>query len=395
MNDFDFINPTRIVFGRDKEKEVGSLFASYGLKNILIVYGSDRIEKNGLLKKATDSLDEAGVKYTLFSGIRPNPTIQKAREGVELARKLQIDALLAIGGGSPIDTAKEIAAGYYYDGDPFDFNLKKAKPKKSLPVGVILTHASAGSESSDSAVIQDDVTKIKLGFNNNWNRPLFAIENPELTFDVSPFQTACGIVDSMMHSLERYFNPSPEFCVADDFALSVVKQIYEAGKKVMENPRDYEARGALMLLSSLSHDGLTGIGKGSVFVVHPLEHALSGYCPSLAHGAGIALVYPAWARHVLPRDVAKFAHLAEYVFNISEQDETKRAIIGIATMEEFFSSLGMPSSFADVGLTEKDIPALINIVTGNGTRVIGCCHQSLDEKDIGEIYSSLLRRRPL
>ena len=395
MKGFDLINPTRILFGKGKEREVGSVFAGYGIHKVLIVYGSSRIENSGLLEEITDSLKFSGVDYVCLSGIRPNPTTEKVYEGVALARQNQVEGILAIGGGSPIDTAKSIAVGFYYDGDPFDFNLKKAIPSKALPVGVILTHASAGSESSDSAVIQDDKTGVKSGFNNDINRPLFAIENPELTFGVSAYQTACGVVDSMMHSLERYFNPSEDYQVADDFALAVVKRLLEAGKKAIENPEDYEARGAVMLLSSLSHDGITGIGKKYAFVVHPLEHALSGYAPHITHGAGIALLYPAWARHVVGRDTAKFARLAEYVFNISEQNETKRAIMGIAATESFFASLGMPSSLEDVGLSEKDIPALVKLATGNGTRRIGLAHQSLTEKDVEAIYSSLLRRRTL
>lgn len=390
MKDFEFISPTRIVFGKGKEREVGSLFVSYNIHKILIVYGSKRIENDGLLDRITDSLERNEIEYVCLSGVRPNPTVEKVREGVELARKNQVEGILAIGGGSPIDTAKSIAVGFYYDGDPFDFNLKKAIPSKALPLGVVLTHASAGSESSDSCVIQDDDTGIKQGFNNNLNRPLFAIENPELTFGVSPFQTACGIADSMMHSLERYFSPSPDYCVADEYALATVKSIMEAGTKVMENPQDYDARGAMMLLSSLSHDGITGIGKKAGFVVHPLEHALSGYAPHIAHGAGIALIYPAWAKYVLNRDIHKFAHLAEYVFNISEPNEEKKAIMGVTAMERFFKFLGMPSSLQEVGLTENDIPALVKIATGNGTRVIGLCHQSLSEKDVEAIYSSLL-----
>lgn len=390
MNDFDFINPTRIIFGKGKEETVGSVCSGYGFRKLLIVYGSKRIESDGLLDRVTASLDKEGIQYVLFGGVRPNPTIEKAREGLTLARKEGIDAILAIGGGSPIDTAKSIACGFYYDGDQFDFNRKKAVPQKALPVGVILTHASAGSESSDSAVLQEDATGYKSGYNHPLNRPLFAIENPELTYGVSSYQTACGVADSMMHSLERYFNPSPEYAIADDFALDVVKRIREAGLKIMQNSNDYEARGAMMLLSSLSHDGLTGIGKSAVFVVHPLEHALSGYLPSLAHGAGIALLYPAWARYVLDRDVAKFAHLAEVVFNICEPDEKKRAIMGVDAMEEFFSSMGLPTSFQEVGLGASDIAALVNLASGNGTRVIGCCHQSLNAQDIEAIYSSLL-----
>ena len=389
MIDFDFISPTKIFFGHGKERKIGEIVASYGFHKVLIVYGSKRIEAD-LLPMAEEALRACGVASIRFGGVRPNPLVSKVIEGVALARKEGVDLILAIGGGSPIDTAKSIAAGFYYDGNPFDFNVKKATLEKALPVGVILTHASAGSELSTSCVIQDDEKQIKMGFNSDLNRPLFVIENPELTFGVSAYQTAAGASDIMMHSLERYFDPSDENQLADDFALALIKNTMVAAKKALQNPADYEARAALMLNSSLSHNGLTGIGKKFGFVVHPIEHALSAYKPDVVHGAGVALIFPAWAEYVRTRDVAKFAKLARVLFNINEHDDEKASIIVSARMKEFFSSIGMPSRLQDVGLGEKDIPSLASIATGNNTREIGCCHHSLGYEDVKKILSLLL-----
>ena len=389
MIDFDFVSPTKIFFGRAKEAKIGDILSEFGAKKVLIVYGSKRIEAD-LLPFVLSKIEEKGIPYLIHSGVRPNPTLDFVHKGVEIVKENGIDFLLAIGGGSPIDVAKCIAAGACYDGDPFDFNLKKATPKKSLPVGVILTHASAGSELSNSAVIQDDARQIKAGFNSDWNRPVFAIENPELTFGVSAYQTAAGGSDIMMHSLERYFDPSDDDQLADEWALALVKNTMHAIKAALANPEDYEARARLMLNSSLSHNGLTGIGKQFSFVVHPIEHALSGYAPSVTHGAGVALIFPAWAEYVVDRDVAKFARMAEALFDIKGDNLKKTAIIGITSMRQFFASIGMPTRLADVGLGEKDIPSLAALATGNNTRMIGCCHQSLNMGDVEAILAKLL-----
>lgn len=389
MIDFEFVSPTKIFFGKGKEKAVGDIVASYGFHKVLLVYGSPRIEAD-LLPLVEGLLQEKGIASIRFGGIRPNPTADKVREGVALARKENVDLILAIGGGSPIDSAKSIAVGVPYEGDPFDFNLKKANPKAALPIGVILTHASAGSEMSNSCVMQDDDIPFKGGINSDLVRPLFAIEDPELTYGVSAYQTAAGASDIMMHSLERYFDPSDEDQLADDWALMLVRNTMRAVKKALENPTDYEARAALMLNSSLSHNGLTGIGKPFGFVVHPIEHALSGYHPDIVHGAGVALIFPAWAAYVRTRDVPKFAKLARVLFDVVEKDDEKASIIGVTRMKEFFSSIGMPTSLQDVGLGAEDIPSLASLATGNGTRMIGCCHQSLGKQDVEAILTLLL-----
>ena len=389
MIDFEFMSPTKIVFGKGAENKVGETAASFGFKKALVVYGSGRVKKDGLLDRTEKSLSENGIEFVELGGVRPNPTVAKVKEGVELAHKENVDFILAVGGGSVIDTAKSIGVSFYHDGDPFDFNLKKQKPCKCLPIGVILTISSAGSELSNSCVIQDDESGVKQGFNSDLIRPVFAIENPELTFSTPWNQTAAGIADTMMHSLERYFDPSGPYQLCDDFALDLVRNVMEAGKAVMKDPNDYEARAALMLASSLSHNGLTGIGKPFGFVVHPMEHALSGYKPDIVHGAGVALIFPAWAEYVLHRDLGKFARMGERLFNIVGKSQEEKAIMCVAKTREFFASLGLPTSFADVGLSKSDIPSLVSLVSGNGTRVIGCCHQSLRAEDIEKIFSSL------
>ena len=390
MIDFDFVSPTKIFFGRGKEAKAGEILRSYGAKNVLIVYGSDRVRTSGLLGKVEASILSNGIGYRELNGIRPNPTSDKVREGVALARKEEVDYVLAIGGGSVIDTAKAVSAGFFYDGDPFDFNLKKAIPQKALPIGVVLTISSAGSEASNSCVIQDDSLSIKQGFNSDLVRPQFAIENPELTFSVPPYQTFAGISDIMMHSLERYFDPGDDDELADDWALDLVKSCVKMAKRLQADPSDYQARAKIMLNSTLSHNGLTGLGKKFFFVVHPLEHALSGYAPKVTHGAGVALIFPAWAKYTIKQNEAKLAKMGRVVFDINADNDAEAAIISVESIREFFLSIGMPGSLNELGLTKKDIESLANLASGNGTRVIGCYPQSLGKQDIEAIFLSLL-----
>lgn len=391
MIDFTFVSPTKLVFGKNAEDKLKETLLSFGYKRIFLVYGGGSIKRSGLYDKVVKQLND-GFEWIEKSGVRPNPTVDFVREALEVAKGFKPDVILAVGAGSVIDTCKSIAASYYYSGDPFDFNLKKAIPQKSLPVGVILTFASAGAEMSDSCVISDDKSGIKAGFNNDLNRPVFALENPELSYSVPAYQKAAGISDIMMHSLERYFGASSSLQLSDDFALDVIKNTMEAGKRCLENSTDYEAHAALMLDSSLSHNGLTGIGKKAPFAVHPLEHALSGYRPDITHGAGVALIYPAWANHVFSLDIAKFARLTERVFGKRGADARETAIIGIRLMREFFASIGMPTSFEEVGLTKEDVPNLVSLATGNGTRVIGLTPQPLEQKDVEAIFVSLLAK---
>ena len=391
MKDFDFVCPTRIVFGRKTEEKVGEIIKEYGFRKVLLVFGEGSIKRSGLYDSVVFRLCESGIDVREYSGIKPNPELSFVKEGLLIAHDYHPDCLLAVGGGSVIDVCKSIAAGYFYEGDPFDFNTKKATPRKALPVGVILTIAAAGSECSDSCVITNPDTMVKRGFNHSLNRPLFAIEDPELLFTLPPFQTAAGLVDMMMHTMERYFGESEGKMLCDMWALDLLKHELDNGRIAMENPTDYEARAALMLDSSLSHNGLTGLGKAVPFVVHPLEHAISGFNPKVTHGAGIAICYLGWARYIYKKAPKKFADLGRELFNIEEQNDEKAAIIGIDAMKDFYVFLGVPTTLGEIGITENDLPDLVRLASGNGTRVIGSYPQPLNEQDIKAIYALCLK----
>ena len=390
MIDFNLGIKTKIYFGPDKEDLIGDILSDENIKRVLIIIGQGSVKNSGLLTKVIGKLEDRNIKYLVLEGVRPNPDIEFIRENIYQVREYQPELILAIGGGSVIDTAKLIAVDYYYDGDVFDFNLHKAKPTKALPVGVILTISAAGSEMSTSCVIQDDRTGRKQGFNSDLVRPLFAIENPKLTYSVSPYQTACGIVDIMMHTLERYMQPSSENEPADGFAEALLKSVIKAGQKVMRNPEDYESRAVLMLMSSLSHNGLTNIGKPFGMPVHQLEHGLSGMYKTIAHGAGLAVLWPAWAKYYVQYDIDKFDRYARNVWNSQNPNKEENALQGIKLTEEFFRYIGMPSRLMEFKVGAIDIDGLIIRLTDNGTRVVAHPVKPLDEEVARIIYNSCL-----
>ena len=390
MIDFNLGIKTKIYFGPDKEDLIGDILSDENIKRVLIIIGQGSVKNSGLLTKVIGKLEDRNIKYLVLEGVRPNPDIEFIRENIYQVREYQPELILAIGGGSVIDTAKLIAVDYYYDGDVFDFNLHKAKPTKALPVGVILTISAAGSEMSTSCVIQDDRTGRKQGFNSDLVRPLFAIENPKLTYSVSPYQTACGIVDIMMHTLERYMQPSAENEPADGFAEALLKSVIKAGQKVMRNPEDYESRAVLMLMSSLSHNGLTNIGKPFGMPVHQLEHGLSGMYKTIAHGAGLAVLWPAWAKYYVQYDIDKFDRYARNVWNSQNPNKEENALQGIKLTEEFFRYIGMPSRLMEFKVGAIDIDGLIIRLTDNGTRVVAHPVKPLDGEVARIIYNSCL-----
>ena len=390
MIDFNFVSPTKIYFGTNKEDLIGQICSEYGYKRVYIVIGQGSVKRTGLLDHVLKLLEENGITYKVLEGVRPNPTIDLCRKGIEEARAFAPNLILAIGGGSVIDTAKNIAVGYFYVGDSFDFNLHKVKPKKALPIGVILTIAASGSELSTSCVIQDDETQVKQGFNDDVVRPVFAIENPKLTYSVSKVQTAYGVVDIMMHTLERYFNASSDNEPADGFAEALLRSVIKAAKTVVNNPTDYDARSVLMLMSSLSHNGITSIGKNGAFFVHPIEHAVSGVYPQVAHAAGLAVIFPAWAKYYISYDVDKFDSLARNVFNLHNKNKTDNAKAGINEIEKLFAILGMPKTFKDLGIDNPDIEKIVNLITNNGERVIKHPKKDMDKEVLTTIFKSCL-----
>ena len=391
MLNFDFEIKTKLFFGKEKELETGKILVNFGVKKVLIIIGQGSVKKTGLLDRVLNTIEDESIEYRVLEGVRPNPEISLVKDFLAFAEQFQPDFVLAIGGGSVIDTAKSICVGYYYDGDCFDFNTKKATPKKALPLGVILTIAASGSEMSTSCVIQDDKTMIKSGFNSELVRPVFAIENPELTYSVSPSQTAYGIVDIMMHTLERYFQPSSENEPADGFAEALLKSVIQAGEKLMVNPLDYESRAVIMLMSSLSHNGLTNIGKVPYLLVHKLEHALSGVYPEVAHGAGLSILFPAWADYYVNIDTDKFDRLARNVWGLNNPNKLENAKEGISCLRKFFKSIQAPLTLAELNIQELDLDKVINVLYGDGKKELPHYKKPLNEEIARIIYESCLR----
>ena len=391
MNQFEFYTPTRVFFGRGEEKKVGALIKSYGFQKVLLHYGKGSIKSSGLYDTVTESLRKEGIAFCELGGVEPNPKLSLVRKGCELVRAQQIDFILAVGGGSALDSAKAIAVCSQHDCDPWLICSKKQIPERALPVGCILTLAATGSEMSSSAVITNDETKIKRGFNTEWNRPLFSILNPELTFTVSPYQTACGIVDIMMHTLERYTTMKQEVPLTDRIAESVLKSTMEAGQVAMVDPCNYDARATLMWAGSLSHNDLTGCGRPYFMVCHQLEHEMSGLYDHIAHGAGLACIFPAWAKYAFRYNVPRFCQYAVRVWNceMDYANPEKTALEGISKTEAFFRSIGMPTKMSELGVSKQDIPLMSEKCTNFGERTLPG-YIEYTKKEIAEIFELAL-----
>ena len=370
MQDFIYYAPTKVFFGKDKEKEVGKIIKEYGYKKIMLQYGGGSIKKSGLYDVVMDSLNENGIEVIEMGGVEPNPKISFVREAIKVAKENKIELILAVGGGSVLDSSKYTAAGVMSESDPWDFPTRKAVPFDALPVGCILTIAAAGSEMSSSAVITNMELNMKRGFNSDFNRCKFAIMNPRLTYTVSKYQTACGVVDIMAHTMERYFMPFDATDLTDRIAESILKATITAGKTLMENPEDYEARANMMWASSLSHNDLTGCGRQNALPVHQLEHALSGEYDRIAHGAGLAVLFPAWAKYIYKYNIPRFAQFAKRVWDLDGADDEILALSGIEKMKEFFSSIGMPTSLAELDLDETCIDRLSDLCTFGKQRTV-------------------------
>ncbi len=366
---YTYYAPTRLIIGRE-EQNTGKIIASYGFRKVLFVYGGGSIVRSGLYDTVKKSLLDAGLAVAEAGGVEPNPKISFVRKTLEA--KPDADFILAVGGGSVIDTAKSLAVSMASGTDPWEFSAGRAVPEKALKIGVVLTIAAAGSEMSDSCVISDPDSKDKRGFRSDLIRPLFAVMNPELTFGVSKYQTACGIVDIMMHTLERYITDQPG-SLANELSIGLLKTVMDSGLTAFEDPEDYEARKQLMLASSFSHNGLTSIGRGMCFRVHQLEHAVSGAFDRVSHGAGLAVCWPAYSLYIYrnPAVLPKFVRLARDLLCIPDSgDDEKDALAGILKLKKFFASLDMPVSLGDLGIDESEIPGLALLCSRNRTRVL-------------------------
>jgi alcohol dehydrogenase YqhD (iron-dependent ADH family) len=372
MKNFEFYCPTRVFFGRGQHERVGSIIKEYGFKKILLHYGGGSIKKTGLYDTVIQALNNSGIDYVELGGAQPNPVLSLVREGIDLCRKEKVELVLAVGGGSAIDSAKAIAVGALNDFEPWLLFERKAAPKAALPTGTILTLSATGSETSDSTVITNEELKLKRGFSSALNRPLFSILNPELTFTVPAYHTACGIVDIFMHTAERYMTQKGEVDVTDRIAEAIMKSTINAGIAALKDPHDYDARAIIMWAGSLSHNGLTGTGRDYFMVSHKIEHEISGMFDNVAHGAGLAVVFPAWMKYAYKYNIPRFCQYAVRVWNCEMDygNPEKTVLAGIEATERFFKSIGMPLTLGELGIGEDSIEEMAIKCTNYGERVL-------------------------
>jgi alcohol dehydrogenase YqhD (iron-dependent ADH family) len=354
MENFRYFNPTAIIFGRGTESRVGQETRARG-RRVLVHYGGGSVVRSGLYGRVLDSLRQAGVTFFELGGAQPNPRLSLVRRGIELCRAEGIDFILAVGGGSAIDSAKAIALGVPYGGDVWDFYAAAAVPSAALPVGCVLTLPAAGSESSVSSVITHEEAGLKRFCDTEHIRPAFAIMNPELSFTLPPYQTACGAADIMAHVMERYFTNVRNTALTDRLCEATLRTVIEAVPAALAEPENYAARAEIMWAGAIAHNDLLGTGRVGDWASHMIEHELSAL-NDVAHGAGLAVVFPAWMRHVLRHDVQSFVRFAVRVWNVEERfhDPEGTAREGIARLEGFFRSIGLPTRLSEIGVTEKD-----------------------------------------
>ncbi len=385
MNNFDFYSPTYFAFGKDRENETGKLIKKFGGTKVLVHFGGKSAESSGLLSRVRSSLKSEGLSFIEFGGVKPNPRSGLVYEGIELCRKEKIDFILAAGGGSVIDSAKAIAAGVPYSGDFWDFYSKGMTVEQCIPVGTILTIAAAGSEGSGDTVITHENGMYKRGAHGDCLRPKFSILNPELTTTLPQYQSACGASDIMAHVFERYFTNTAEVEATDRLCEAVLLTIVNEVPKIISNPSDYGARANIMWAGMVAHNNLVGVGRDQDWNSHGIEHELSALY-DVAHGAGLAVIFPAWMKFVYTHNVMRFAQIAFRLWGcqMDFQNPEKTALEGIASYERFLKSIGMPLRFSEIGAKEKDIPLLVQKF-GIGDGKTGGFVQ-LDKKAVEAIY---------
>ena len=389
MFDFKYFTPTKVLFGKNTEDKVAELVQEFGGKKVLIHYGGGSVIRSGLMQRVTDKLDAAGIAYVKLGGAVPNPHLSLVYEGIELCKKEGVDFILAIGGGSAIDSAKAIGYGVMNDGDVWDLYDYKKQAKACMPLGVILTLAATGSEMSDSSVITKEEGLVKRGYSSDFCRPRFAILNPELTMTLPDYQTACGCTDIMMHTMERYFTNGGNMEITDSMAEALLRTVKENAKILVRDPNNYDARAEVMWAGSLSHNGLTGCGNdGGDWMTHKLEHELGGLY-DVAHGAGLAALWGSWARYVYKNCLPRFKRYAINVMGISASagSDEEIALKGIEAMEDFYREIKMPVNLRELGInaTDDDLKLMahkcaVGVNGGKGSA------RFLKEEDMLEIY---------
>ena len=388
MFDFKYFTPTKVLFGKNTENKVAELIQEFGGKKVLIHYGGGSVIRSGLMQRVTDKLDAAGISYVKLGGAVPNPHLSLVYEGIELCKKEGVDFLLAVGGGSAIDSAKAIGYGLMNEGDVWDFYDYKRQAKASMPLGVILTLAATGSEMSDSSVITKEEVLVKRGYSSDFGRPKFAILNPELTMTLPDYQTACGCTDIMMHTMERYFTTGGNMEITDSMAEALLRTVKENAKILARDPKNYDARAEVMWAGSLSHNGLTGCGNdGGDWMTHKLEHELGGLY-DVAHGAGLAALWGSWARYVYKNCLPRFKRYAINVMGVpAVGSDEEIALKGIEAMEDFYREIKMPTNLRELGVeaSDKDLKLMahkcaVGVNGGKGSA------RFLKEEDMLEIY---------
>lgn len=389
MKDFNYYAPTEVVFGREAEARTGQLVHKYQGTKVLVHYGGQSAKRSGLLDAVCRSLQETGIAYVTLGGVVPNPRVAKVREGVELCRKEGVDFILAVGGGSVIDSAKAISIGVPYEGDVWDFYLRKAVAETCLPVATVLTIPAAGSEMSNGSVITNDEGKLKKDYCTDIFRYKFAVMNPERTFTLPAYQTACGVTDIMMHTMERYFSHEDDMEITDSVAESILCTVKETVFKVLHTPDDYVSRAQIMWAGSLAHNDLTGCGTVGDWSTHCLEHELSGMF-DVAHGAGLASIWGSWARTVYLLRPTRFARFAVNVMGVPNDFTSPEhtALAGIEAMERFYHAIGMPTSIPELigrPATEEEIQTMARICSDNEAHTIGT-FKPLNMQDMIDIY---------
>ena len=403
MNDFTYYSPTKFVFGRGVTDEVGAQMASLGFGKVLLVYGKGSVVRNGTLDRVRASLDEAGIAYVEAGNVRPNPEVNWVHNAIETARAANVAGVLAVGGGSAIDASKAVAFGASYEGDVWDFFTKKLPITQALPIAVVLTIPAAGSEGSASCVISNDAENRKLGVSGDVFRPKLAIMDPELTFTLPAFQTAAGVTDMIAHVCERFFSGVGAVPVTDNIACGIIRALIDAAPQAIEQPDDYDARATIMWSGMLAHNDLAGCGRSLNPIAraggwesHGLEHELSAHRPEITHGAGLAVIMPAWMRHVWRTDPSRFLDFGADVFGIEPVEEEfcphdeaiEDAVTAIIDeLQAFFVQLGMPKTLGDFGLTPDDVEPMVQTLRENKGDPFGA-FQKLTMDDARAIYLS-------
>lgn len=363
MENFEFVSPTYFVFGKEAECKTGEKLAERGAKKVLLHYGGNSAKASGLLDRIKASLETAGIAWVELGGVRPNPEIGLVREGVTLCKEQDVDWVCAIGGGSVIDSAKAIAVGARYEGDVWDIYQSKEQRSDVLPIAVVLTIPAAGSEASKNAVISNDELGMKTGYANNAQRPAIAFMNPELTFTLPPFQTAAGITDMFCHLLERFFDDVGAVPVTDNLCLSLMNTVRAEAPRVLADPDNYDARANIMWAGMLCHQGYAGVGRHEDWATHGLEHELSAYNTEITHGAGLAVMFPAWMEYVYGENPERFAFYGREVFGLRPTGDVEAdALSAIDETRSFFASLGMPISLSELGISEDTLEDAIDFM---------------------------------